>query len=400
MLNGKNIIIGVTGSIAAYKAALLIRLLVKQGANVRVIMTPDAHDFITPLTLATLSKSQVLSSFTANSETGVWNNHVDLGLWADAMLIAPATANTLAKMANGLCDNLLLATYLSARCKVLVAPAMDFDMYKHPSTQQNLKTLQAHNVTIIPAESGELASGLEGEGRLAEPETILHYLYIAFQEQSLKGKKILISAGPTYEAIDPVRYIGNHSSGKMGIALAHAAAYKGAEVCLVCGPTKENIQNNLLHKIIHITSAKEMAEACFQESQNADIIIMSAAVADYSPKSVASEKIKKQSSQIHVELEATTDILAHLGNHKKVNQILVGFALETENEKKNALKKLDKKNLDIIVLNSLKDKEAGFSYDTNRVQLFFANNKSIQFELKPKVELAYDILHEIENLLV
>lgn len=397
MLNGKNIIIGVTGSIAAYKAALLIRLLVKQGANVKVIMTPDAHDFITPLTLATLSKSPVLSSFTANSESGVWNNHVDLGLWADALLIAPATANTLAKMANGLCDNLLLATYLSARCKVLVAPAMDLDMYKHPSTQQNLKTLQAHNVSVIPAESGELASGLEGEGRLAEPETILHSLFIAFQEQSFKGKKILISAGPTYEAIDPVRFIGNHSSGKMGIALAHAAAYKGAEVCLVCGPTNETIHTNIFHKIIRVTSAKEMADACFKEAENADIIIMSAAVADYTPKNVASEKIKKHTAQMHIELEPTSDILAHLGQHKKDNQILVGFALETENEVDNALSKLEKKNLDMIVLNSLKDEGAGFSHDTNRVHLLFADNKSIQFELKPKVELAYDILHEIEK---
>lgn len=400
MLNGKNIIIGVTGSIAAYKAALLIRLLVKQGANVKVIMTSDAHDFITPLTLATLSKNPVLSSFTANSESGVWNNHVDLGIWADALLIAPATANTLAKMANGICDNLLLATYLSARCKVLVAPAMDLDMYKHPSTQQNLKTLQKHSVTIIPAESGELASGLEGEGRLAEPETILQSLHMAFQVQSLKGKKILISAGPTYEAIDPVRFIGNYSSGKMGLAIAHAAANKGAEVCLVCGPTNAFIQANILKKIIRVTTAKEMAEACFQEAENADIIIMSAAVADFTPKNVAAEKIKKHSAQMHIELEPTIDILAHLGKHKKNNQVIVGFALETENEVDNAKSKLDKKNLDMIVLNSLKHEGAGFSHETNRVLLLFANNKSIQFELKPKVELAYDILHEIETNLI
>ncbi len=393
MLKNKNIIVGVSGSIAAYKSAVLIRLLVKAGASVKVIMTSAATEFITPLTLSTLSKNPVVIDFTKNKE-GEWNNHVELGLWADAMVIAPASANTLAKMANGLCDNLLLAVYLSARCNVYVAPAMDVDMYKHKATIGNLKRLQSYGNIVIQPGNGELASGLYGEGRMAEPEEICLFLENAFSENLLlKGKKILVTAGPTYEAIDPVRFIGNHSSGKMGFAIAEELAAQGASVTLVCGPNSLHTDNKNVTRI-DITSAEELYNASVKAFKTADIAILSAAVADFKPSATAKQKIKKTDQSLRLELVPTKDTLAELGKIKK-KQFLVGFALETNNELENAKTKIKRKNLDLIVLNSMNDKGAGFKSDTNKITIIDKHNKTTTFELKSKQEVAKDIVKEI-----
>jgi phosphopantothenoylcysteine decarboxylase/phosphopantothenate--cysteine ligase len=391
MLKGKKIILGVTGGIAAYKAAFLVRLLVKAGAEVRVVMTPAASEFITPLTLSTLSKHPVVSKFT-EGEQGEWNNHVELGLWGDLMLVAPASANTLAKMAEGRSDNLLMAVYLSARCPVAVAPAMDLDMFAHPQTQANLDRIRQHGVLVIPPGTGELASGLSGEGRMAEPEDILAFTEATFAKASrLSGKKILVTAGPTYEAIDPVRFIGNHSTGKMGFALAEELAEQGAEVVLVAGPVALKTYHPRIRRI-DVVSAQQMFEACSAEFHGADAAILSAAVADYRPKNVADNKIKKEKGGIrNIELEETPDILASLGKMKKQEQVLVGFALETDNETANAQSKLERKNLDFIVLNSLREKGAGFGTDTNRISILTRAGKTINFELKSKKAVAADI---------
>ncbi|SDE46322.1 bifunctional phosphopantothenoylcysteine decarboxylase/phosphopantothenate--cysteine ligase CoaBC [Riemerella columbipharyngis] len=392
-LDGKKILIGITGGIAAYKINYLVRALVKANAEVKVIMTPYAEKFTSKLVLSTLSKNPVYSDFyNSNSE---WNSHVELGLWADAMVVAPCTANTLAKMRTGLCDNILLATYLSAKCPVFIAPAMDLDMYKHPSTLSNIEALESFGNTIIPVENGELASGLSGEGRLAEPETIFQILDAHFnQQKSLDQKTILITAGPTYEAIDPVRFIGNHSSGKMGYSIAKTCAERGAKVILVSGPTNEKAshKNIEIHKV---TSAKEMYKAVFKFYENVDIAIASAAVADYAPKITSKEKIKKSDDTLSIELVKNPDILKTMGE-KKNHQYLVGFALETENEELNAKTKLDKKNLDMIVLNSLKDKGAGFQSDTNKIKII-TKGDIIEFPVKPKNEVADDILNFIEK---
>ena len=396
MLNQKNIILGVCGSIAAYKSATLVRLLIKAGANVKVILTSDAANFITPLTLATLSKHPVYTQY-FEEETGVWSNHVELGLWADYMLIAPASANTIAKMANGLCDNLLSAVYLSAKCPVFFAPAMDLDMWKHESTQQNIAQLESYQNILIAPNSGELASGLVGQGRMAEPEEIVSFLEEHIQGGlPLHGKKVLVTAGPTYEAIDPVRFIGNHSSGKMGFALAEAFVRLGATVTLVTGPTA--VQSSLPLTRIDVTSAADMLEACLQAFPESDITIMSAAVADYTPVNVAPQKIKKQASDFSIELKKTTDILATLGGLKQPHQLLVGFALETENEEEHARAKLVKKNLDLIVLNSLNDPGAGFKTDTNKVTLFNRAFEKVVFKTKTKAAVAQDISNEILKL--
>ena len=396
VLRGKKIILGVSGGIAAYKTANLVRLFIKAGAHVQVIMTPASLDFVTPLTLATLSKNPVFSEFYDEENGSKWNNHVDLGLWGDIMVIAPATANTLSKMANGTCDNLLLATYLSAKCPVYFAPAMDLDMYKHPSTLQTFATLTQYGNTIIPAESGELASGLSGEGRMAEPENIVAYLEADISKNlPLKGKKMLITAGPTYEAIDPVRFIGNHSSGKMGYDLANEAANLGAEVILVSGPTSLKVNNDSI-KLINVVSAKEMYDACIMQYEHMDVVIAAAAVADYRPKTTADQKIKKTENVFSIELQKTNDILATLGELKK-NQFLIGFALETENEIENAKLKIQKKNLDLIVLNSLQDAGAGFGGLTNKVTFIDKNFNIEPKELKLKEEVASDILNKIIN---
>ena len=396
MLKDKNIILGVCGSIAAYKAAVLVRLFIKAGANVKVILTADAANFITPLTLATLSKNPVYTQY-FEEETGVWSNHVELGLWADYMIIAPASANTIAKMAKGLCDNLLSAVYLSAKCPVLFAPAMDLDMWKHTSTQSNIAQLQAYGNILIAPNNGELASGLFGEGRMAEPEEIIEFL-MAFIKKDLQllGTKVLVTAGPTYEAIDPVRFIGNHSSGKMGFAIADQFAKLGAEVTLVSGPTAEKSAERL--KRVDVSSAAEMLDACQQYFDDSDITIMSAAVADYTPQTVADQKIKKKDTELSISLKKTTDILAQLGSRKKVNQILVGFALETEHEEEHAKAKLIKKNLDFIVLNSLNDKGAGFKTDTNKITIFNKDFDKKEFQVKSKTEVAVDISHEVLKL--
>lgn len=395
VLSGKNLLLGITGGIAAYKTAALVRLFIKSGASVKVVMTESAKDFITPLTLSTLSKNPVLSSFINDEEENtVWNNHVELGLWADIMLIAPATANTLSKMANGISDNLLLATYLSAKCPVYFAPAMDLDMYKHKSTQNTFNTLKSFGNIMIPATHGELASGLIGEGRMAEPEDILSFIEADFLSKlPLRDKKVLITAGPTFEAIDPVRFIGNHSSGKMGFELALEAAGLGAEVFLVTGPTHLNIQHTLIH-VIRVTTAEEMHHEAHNVYKNADIAILAAAVADYRPKKRAPEKIKKDNTTLTLELELTKDILASLGNIKK-HQYLVGFALETTNELENAKSKLSKKNLDAIILNSLNDKGAGFGNSTNKITFIDKDFNIIPFELKSKADVAKDIFNEI-----
>ena len=395
VLNGKKILLGISGGIAAYKTASLVRLFIKAGAHVQVIMTPASKDFVTPLTLSTLSKNPVHSNFfSQDDEDAVWTNHVELGLWADLMIVAPATANTLSKMATGNCDNLLIACYLSAKCPVYYAPAMDLDMYKHPSTLSSFAALKQFGNVMIPAESGELASGLSGEGRMAEPENIVAFLEADLESKlPLKGKKILITAGPTYEAIDPVRFIGNHSSGKMGFDIAHQAASLGAQVILVSGPTHYKAKNSFV-KVVDVISAQDMYDACHLYFNDVDVAIAAAAVADYRPKVVALQKIKKASGDFSIELEKTKDILASLGAIKK-NQFLIGFALETENEIENAKLKIQKKNLDLIVLNSLQDEGAGFKKETNKVTFIDHNFKVEPMELKSKESVAVDILNKV-----
>ncbi|MGY6522095.1 MAG: bifunctional phosphopantothenoylcysteine decarboxylase/phosphopantothenate--cysteine ligase CoaBC [Mongoliitalea sp.] len=396
-LEGKKILLGVTGSIAAYKAAHLTRLLVKEGAEVQIIMSTSALDFITPLTLATLSKGPVHHQF-SDTATGVWTNHVELGMWADLFLVAPISANTLAKFAQGICDNLLAATYLSAKCPVMVAPAMDLDMYLHPSVKENLKRLDSFGNIILEAESGELASGLNGQGRLMEPEHILeHVIHFFERSQDLKGKKVLITSGPTQEAIDPVRFISNHSSGKMGAAIAEAFASRGAEVHVVLGhgakkPHHANID------IIPVRSAQEMYEAALTIHSHADICVFAAAVADYAPKDVASEKIKKSDDHMQITLKKNIDIAYALGEKKAAGQIHVGFALETENEVFHAKAKLSKKNFDLIVLNSMRDQGAGFQHDTNKVSIFFKDGKSISTETLHKKEVAELLVKCVKEL--
>jgi len=395
MLGGKNILLGVSGGIAAYKTTFLVRLLIKAGAQVKVVMTQSASSFVSPLTLSTLSKNPVLMDFVHEEDGSLsWNNHVELGLWADVMLIAPATANTLSKMANGTCDNLLLATYLSAKCPVYFAPAMDLDMYKHPSTKNSLDKLESFGNTMIPAESGELASGLHGEGRMAEPEHITAFIQEDLTKGlPLSGKKVLITAGPTQEAIDPVRFLGNRSTGTMGFELAKKAANLGAKVILVSGPTHLIIHHNNI-QLIRVTSAQEMYEDCHKHYPAMDVAICAAAVADYRPKTIASEKVKKAAGDMKIELERTQDILMSLGEIKR-NQFLVGFALETKNELENAKAKLQKKNLDAIVLNSLKDDGAGFGGSTNKITFIDKNSEIKTFDLKTKPEVASDIWEEI-----
>jgi len=401
MLKGKKILVGVTGGIAAYKTANIIRLLVKDGAEVKVVMTTRAKEFITPLTLSTLSKNPVLTEF-FNPENGDWNSHVDLGIWADLFLIAPATANSIAKMANGVADNLLLTTYLSARCPVMVAPSMDADMLKHPSTVINIETLKAFGNIILEPASGELASGLLGKGRMAEPEEIVKEVNKLLSKKKshepLKGMRVLINAGPTHESIDPVRFISNHSSGKMGIALADAAAEYGADVDLILGPVNIIPENSSV-KITRVTTAESMASECISRFPDADIAILSAAVADFTPSKVENRKIKKETSILALKLKPTTDIAEKLGKMKTPSQILAGFALETENGIRNAKGKLKKKNLDIIVLNSLGEQGAGFGYDTNRITIIDRNNNIDKFELKSKDEAARDILDKIVSII-
>jgi phosphopantothenoylcysteine decarboxylase/phosphopantothenate--cysteine ligase len=394
MVGGKKIILGVTGSIAAYKSAMLVRLLVKAGADVKVIMTPAAHDFITPLTLSTLSRNPVYTAF-SQGDSGIWNNHVELGLWGDALAIAPASANTIAKMATGLCDNLLSAVYLSTRCPVFFAPAMDLDMLVHPATQRNLSSLRIFGNTIIDPAYGELASGLTGSGRMAEPEEIAEYLNRYFQnENKLKGKKALVTAGPTHEAIDPVRFIGNNSSGKMGFAIAESLADYGADVTLISGPTfQSTVHKNI--QVKKVNSAEEMYQACAGVFPGADITVLSAAVADYRPLTVSAQKIKKTDVNLQLELTKTHDIAAELGKLKKTGQFIVGFALETENEQSNARKKIVSKNFDLIVLNSLNDEGAGFGGDTNKIRIIDRENRVQEFKLKSKKEVAGDIVNAI-----
>ncbi len=393
-LKGKKILLGVCGSIAAYKSAILIRLLVKEGATVKVIMTREAGKFISPLSLSTLSKNLVLSELTIENDS-LWNNHVELGLWADLFLIAPASANTISKFANGICDNLLTAVYLSARCPVLISPAMDEDMWAHPSTKRNIQLLKQYDNIVLNVSHGELASGLFGKGRMMEPEEIVSRISLYFNSsQLLKGKKILISAGPTYESIDPVRFIGNHSSGKMGYALAEACIKNGAEVTLISGPVNISTPERL-KKFIPIKTADELFNATTKAFTNSDITIMAAAVADYKPLNTASNKIKKKEDQFKIELVKTKDILSELGKKKKKNQLLIGFALETENELANAKEKLKSKNLDLIILNSLKDDGAGFGTDTNKVTIIDNGGKKKELPLKMKTEIAHDIVNII-----
>ncbi len=386
------ILLGISGSIAAYKSAQLTRLWVKRGDDVQILMTDAAADFITPLTLSTLSKKPVYSD--VRSESG-WNNHVELGLWADALVVAPATANTLAKMANGLCDNILAAVFLSARCPVFVAPAMDVDMWHHATTQRNIGRLKEIGVHIIPVGIGELASGLSGEGRLAEPEDIVAFVDNILQpKQPLKGKKALVTAGPTYEPLDPVRFIGNHSSGKMGIAIADELAAQGAEVSLVLGPTHHRATHSSV-TTTHVSAAQEMFDACNALFDQSDIIVLAAAVADYKPKAFSATKIKKKDDNLNLELAKTIDIAATLGQRKQSNQVFVGFALETNNETAHAKGKLQRKNFDFIVLNSMQDTGAGFKYDTNKISIFRRDGSQENYPLKSKYEVAKDIIHEI-----
>ncbi|SIQ39648.1 bifunctional phosphopantothenoylcysteine decarboxylase/phosphopantothenate--cysteine ligase CoaBC [Chryseobacterium sp. RU33C] len=398
-VSGKKILIAVSGGIAAYKIHFLIRDFVKKGAEVQVIMTPDAENFVTKLSLSTLSRKPVYSDF--YSDNGTWNSHVEMALWADVMIVAPCTANTLSKMVHGMCDNLVIATYMSAKCPVFIAPAMDLDMYAHPSTKNNLELAESFGHSIIPAESGELASGLIGQGRMAEPATIFnaveHYFNSDIQSRSLEGKTVLITAGPTYEAIDPVRFIGNHSSGKMGFSLAEEASKRGAKVILISGPSVQTLNNPdvELHKV---TSAKEMLDKVFEFYDTIDIGIASAAVADYAPKEVAQEKIKKNDENLTIELVKNPDILKIMGE-RKTHQFLVGFALETQNEEENAKGKLEKKNLDMIVLNSLRDEGAGFKNDTNKIKIFTKTEKK-EFNLKSKDDVAKDILNFVETQLL
>lgn len=398
-VSGKKILIAVSGGIAAYKIHFLIRDFVKKGAEVQVIMTPDSEHFVTKLSLSTLSKKPVYSDF--YGDNGTWNSHVELALWADVMIVAPCTANTLSKMVHGACDNLVIATYMSAKCPVFIAPAMDLDMYAHPSTKKNLELAASFGHIIIPAESGELASGLIGQGRMAEPTTIFatveRFFAESVQTRSLEGKTVLITAGPTYEAIDPVRFIGNHSSGKMGFSLAEEASKRGAKVILISGPSVQTLNdpNVELHKV---TSAKEMLAKVFEFYDRIDIGIASAAVADYAPKEVAKEKIKKNDDNLTIELVKNPDILKTMGE-KKTHQFLVGFALETQNEEENAKGKLEKKNLDMIVLNSLRDEGAGFKNDTNKIKIFTKTEKK-EFDLKSKDDVARDILNFVESQLL
>ena len=396
-LKGKKIILGVTGSIAAYKSAQLIRLLVKQGAEVKVIMTTLAKEFITPLTLATLAKNPILVDF-FDPTNGNWNSHVDLGLWADAYLIAPATANTIGKMANGIADNLLLTTYLSAKCPVFIAPAMDLDMFAHPANQRNLETLKYIGNLIIEPGSGELASGLDGKGRMEEPENIVGYLNNYFAPKPLLGKKILITAGPTYEKIDPVRFVGNYSTGKMGFALAEVCALQGAEVCLVTGPVQLKTKHSNIERI-DVESAEQMFNEVTNRFYGMDGAILCAAVADFSPKDVSDTKLKREKEDLILELKPTQDIAAFVGQMKTDNQFIVGFALETNNEEANALSKLERKNLDFIVLNSLQDDKTGFGYDTNKISILYRTGAKQQFDLKNKSAVAEDIVSEIVEII-
>ena len=392
ILNRKKVLLAVTAGIAAYKTAFLVRLFIKEGAEVKVILTPKAREFVTPLTLSTLSKNPVEWDF--SEESGTWNNHVELGLWADFMVVAPATANSLSKMADGSSDNLLLATYLSAKCPVYIAPAMDLDMYQHPTTKENLTKLESFGNIIIPAESGELASGLRGEGRMAEPENILSFIAYDLQKKApLFGKSVLISAGPTYEKMDPVRFIGNFSSGKMGIEIAKSAANLGADVILVCGPSSISTSNYNI-KRIDVVSAMEMKEAMDSRFENSDIVIMSAAVADYRPAELAEQKIKKDDETMSIEMIKNPDILKAQGERKK-HQIMVGFALETNYELEFAKGKLQKKHLDFIVLNSMRDEKAGFQKDTNKVTIIPKKGEPIAYEAKNKAEVAKDIINFI-----
>jgi len=398
MFRGKKIVLGVTGSIAAYKSAYLVRLLVKEGAEVRVVMTPAARDFITPLTLSTLSNNPVESAF-FDDKTGAWQSHVELGLWADILIIAPATANTLAKFANGLCDNLLSAVYLSAKCPVVIAPAMDLDMYRHSATTRNIETLKQYGNTIIDTGYGELASGLIGAGRMAEPEDIIKVIQKTLNKsQPLKDKKALVTAGPTYEAIDPVRFIGNRSSGKMGFAIAEQLANLGAEVTLISGPTAQIVINPDIH-LISVQSAEEMFEQSKKFFPKSEITVLAAAVSDFKPIHTFNEKIKKKENILIIDFEKTPDIAAHLGKLKKQNQFIAGFALETQNELENAKAKLKSKNFDLIILNSLQDKGAGFEHNTNKITILDKNKNIKTFGLKSKKEVASDIVHAImENL--
>lgn len=396
ILSGKKVLLGVTGGIAAYKAPLIVRLLIKQGAEVKVVMTPSATDFVTPLTLSTLSQNPVLSSFTAEGggDHPSWNNHVELALWSDLMLIAPATSNTISSMVNARCNNLLLACYLSAQCPVYIAPAMDLDMYAHPANQKNMAQLESFGHLIFPAQEGFLASGLEGKGRMMEPEAIVTALAQSLAEKApLYGKTVLITAGPTYEAIDPVRFIGNHSSGKMGFALAEEAAKQGAKVVLVSGPTALATINPAIN-LVPVVSAQEMFTAVFKHYDSVDIAIAAAAVADFTPANPVDQKIKKKSGLPEINLKPTVDILAEMGKQKKA-QFLLGFALETQNELENAMAKCQKKNADAIVLNSLNDQDAGFGGDKNKITFIRKNGTTTAFELKTKSEVAADIFAQI-----
>lgn len=395
MLQGKKILLGITGSIAAYKSIYLVRSLVKAGAEVRVIITPSAKDFVSSLTLSTLSRNPVLTDLFDEES---WSNHVMLGRWADLMIIAPLSCNTLAKMANGHCDNLLLATYLSATCPVVVAPAMDEDMWHHPATKENLKKLESFGNTIIPVEKGDLASGLTGEGRMAEPEQILDFICTRFfLTRPLTGKKAMVTAGPTYEPIDPVRFIGNHSTGKMGLAIARELQHRGADVTLIMGPTQVDMNTNGI-PIVKVKTADEMYRASNKVFEKSDIAIMAAAVADYAPVAIAKEKIKKKEDRLVLELTKTKDILKSLGEKKKEGQVLVGFALETNDEEQNAADKLQKKNADMIILNSLNDPGAGFGYDTNKITIFEKGGQQFSFDTKSKNEVAKDIVDTIIRL--
>ncbi len=398
MLEGKKILVGVSGSIAAYKTAYLVRALKKQKAEVKVVMTASASEFIGPLTLSTVSGNPVYSKF-ADKESGEWTNHVELGLWADLMIISPASANTIAKMANGVCDNLLIATYLSAKCPVWFAPAMDLDMYKHPSSIANIQKLIEFGNKCIEPTSGELASGLVGKGRMEEPEVISELIESYFSNnQDYKGRKVIVTAGPTYESIDPVRFIGNHSSGKMGIAIADEFAKRGADVTLVCGPSSIKSENSKVNRI-NIISAEEMYNAVFENKSGIDVAVMAAAVADYTPQEKSTEKVKKKDGDLKIDLKRTKDILKSLGEVRQSGQVLVGFAMETQNELENASKKVLAKNANFIVLNSLREKGAGFKGDTNKVTFVFGDNKIKEFELKSKLDVAKDIADEVKELL-
>jgi phosphopantothenoylcysteine decarboxylase/phosphopantothenate--cysteine ligase len=397
-MKGKRILLGISGGIAAYKCCALVRLMVKAGAHVQVVLTPDAAEFVSPLTLSVLSKNRVLSAF--STQDGQWNNHVDLALQSDLLIIAPATANTLGKMANGLCDNLLLATYLSAKCTVMFAPAMDLDMHEHPSVKQNIKQLISYGNHLIPAESGELASGLVGAGRMAEPETIMQHMVNYFDgDKKLKGKQVLVTAGPTHEAIDPVRFIGNHSTGKMGLAIATAFAAQGAEVILICGPGVQQLNSTSNINRIDVITATEMQQACVQHFKKADITIMAAAVADYKPAQAATQKIKKKGENLIIDLVKNPDILQDLGTKKTAKQLLIGFALETQNELAHAKDKLKRKNLDAIILNSLNDKGAGFGADTNKVTFIFKSKKNKALPLMSKQKVAEELVLEVIKLI-